>query len=613
MAIQETVEIAIVASSNLDQVSAKAKSALRSLQGDAKATGKAMNEAGKGTKGLGQGLQATEKIAQSAGGRVAELTGRFKSLGEGLALLGGAGGVLVGVTLAAAGVTLALGAMAVAAVSVVAAADEAVVRMKDLGMATKAQVADIQGANDAMAGLGVVMDSMTVTLADELSPAVERISILMVAMGLAAVDAWNNIGGLGGVIDGLKSPVTWLEDSMSSLAVSMGILSEEDAALAKALRSIRDDTDGFDMTMTDLEATLGDYVGKAEAVIGKLGEQRKAKVDLTAATKELQAAEEAYMKIIDQSKMAGLEGLELFQAREDAAVRAAAVESERLTAQLDGLDQFSTAYETTLLQIMALEEQLDLTLRGIWEERAAFIEEQNVARVESWRTNQDLVLAGIEEENAARQKAAEDQAAADEENANRRKAMQDSIVESSMMGIQALIDIGSTITSMFKNAGGAAKAFFIAQKAASIGQVAINTAEAVTKAVAQWGPPPSPAGIAAIASALLVGASSAVQIAAQQPPKFHLGTMNAGASASSMSAPMPSGSGPGELAAILQAGETVRTKEQEAALRNAVPIVLIQSDHRLYEAQARMSLNRGVLREAIQPGASLGQERFNQT
>ena len=47
-------------------------------------------------------------------------------------------------------------------------------------------------------------------------------------------------------------------------------------------------------------------------------------------------------------------------------------------------------------------------------------------------------------------------------------------------------------------------------------QVGIDTASAIVKGIAQFGPPPSPAGIAAIASASLIGITQAMAIMNQQ-------------------------------------------------------------------------------------------------
>jgi hypothetical protein len=74
-----------------------------------------------------------------------------------------------------------------------------------------------------------------------------------------------------------------------------------------------------------------------------------------------------------------------------------------------------------------------------------------------------------------------------------------------------------------------AKRQFDRDKALRISQVAIDTATAIVKGIAQFGPPPSPLGIAAIASAGIIGAAQIATIASQKfegtagsitPPSF---------------------------------------------------------------------------------------------
>lgn len=87
------------------------------------------------------------------------------------------------------------------------------------------------------------------------------------------------------------------------------------------------------------------------------------------------------------------------------------------------------------------------------------------------------------------------------------------------------------------------KAQFNRDKAIKLGQVAIDTASAIVKAIAQYGPPPSPLGIAGIASAGVIGVTQALAIANQQykagsapsAPNFSTagGGVSAGAGASS--------------------------------------------------------------------------------
>jgi hypothetical protein len=82
---------------------------------------------------------------------------------------------------------------------------------------------------------------------------------------------------------------------------------------------------------------------------------------------------------------------------------------------------------------------------------------------------------------------------------------------------------------------------FEKDKALKIAQIAINTASAIIKGIAEFGPPPSPLGIAAIASAGVLGITQAAAVASQKyeggqaptMPDFSSAGGSTGASASS--------------------------------------------------------------------------------
>jgi hypothetical protein len=82
---------------------------------------------------------------------------------------------------------------------------------------------------------------------------------------------------------------------------------------------------------------------------------------------------------------------------------------------------------------------------------------------------------------------------------------------------------------------------FQKDKALKLAEIAINTAAAIIKGIGQFGPPPSPAGIAAIAAAGVLGITQAAAVASQKyeggqaptMPDFGGGGASTGASASS--------------------------------------------------------------------------------
>ena len=94
------------------------------------------------------------------------------------------------------------------------------------------------------------------------------------------------------------------------------------------------------------------------------------------------------------------------------------------------------------------------------------------------------------------------------------------------------------------------RAQFNRDKALRLAQVGIDTASAIVKGIAEFGPPPSPAGIAAIASASLIGITQALAIANQQ---YQSGT-----------APTPPQLGSGATGGLTGAGASTFTANTNA-------------------------------------------------
>jgi hypothetical protein len=121
------------------------------------------------------------------------------------------------------------------------------------------------------------------------------------------------------------------------------------------------------------------------------------------------------------------------------------------------------------------------------------------------------------------------------------------------------------------------KAQFNRDKAIKLAQIAIDTASAIVKGIAQFGPPPSPAGIAAIASASLIGITQALAVMNQKyqagsaPTPPQLGTGGGGGTA---------GAGASSFTANTNAQTTdlaQLTKGQQAQVPTA-KVVVLESD-----------------------------------
>jgi hypothetical protein len=125
---------------------------------------------------------------------------------------------------------------------------------------------------------------------------------------------------------------------------------------------------------------------------------------------------------------------------------------------------------------------------------------------------------------------------------------------------------------------------FQKDKAAKIAQIAINTASAIIKGIAEFGPPPSPLGIAAIASAGVLGITQAAAVASQKYEGGQAPTMpdlgggaSAGASAASFAPNMnaqttsladylPGGAnGPGISQVVVLESDITGTQQKVAA------------------------------------------------
>lgn len=121
------------------------------------------------------------------------------------------------------------------------------------------------------------------------------------------------------------------------------------------------------------------------------------------------------------------------------------------------------------------------------------------------------------------------------------------------------------------------KAQFARDKALRLAQVGIDTASAIVKGIAQFGPPPSPAGIAAIASASLIGITQAMAIMNQ---KYQAGSAPTPPQLSSGGGGALSGAGASSFTANTQAQTTDLTQlgQGQQATTMTSQVVVLESD-----------------------------------
>ena len=206
----------------------------------------------------------------------------------------------------------------------------------------------------------------------------------------------------------------------------------------------------------------------------------------------------------------------------------------------------------------------------------------------------DQILGNIGAINETRAKAAENyaaqldaQAAADEERSRAgfeaeiarvqelQRARAQATQEYLFSGIAAAATLAQAVADSAEEGSAAQQAAAIAafrlNQAGSIGTIAINTAEAITKAIALFGPPPSPAGVAGIAFASAIGLAQAAAVAAQAPPSFHTGGVIA-------SNPLA----PDETMIVARKGEEVRTRQEQGGGANVTVQMVYQ--HRIFDS-----------------------------
>lgn len=293
----ETIVIGIQAQADLTGFD-RAEKAVKDLGRATSQTSGQMQRAAKSTGQMSSGLQAADRFAKSFGGRIGESSEKIRNFGEGVGLLGAAGGPLAAATLAIGAAGLAFAGLTAAVVGTVMAANDAVDRLEEIGEVSAEQAESIRRANTALGAMGIAADTVTVAIAERFAPAVERVSTLIVALGLMLSDTVEATGSWARAVEdayeSITAPLRALDDALLTLQVRLGIMTEEQAEFNRA---IRDATGPFDFLtdgLGDLEVAMGDYLPRAQEVIGSLdemGERGKAAAD--AAAESLKAWETA--------------------------------------------------------------------------------------------------------------------------------------------------------------------------------------------------------------------------------------------------------------------------------------------------------------------------------
>lgn len=365
---------------------------------------------------------------------------------------------------------------------------------------------------DEQAGLSDALDQTKKAIGDRFVPVFEGMLIGVTAGTLAIRDFAVR------VLDAASAMLAWYETLPNAAKAAISLVDPT----MRNLEAIHKLSEGLRTGTID----VGGYVTEARSLIGTL-----------AATK---AATEGSSKSTHKAATAHKAAAAAAKEQEDAAGKAALAEIE---ADQDLTDQI-------LANIIAVDEARATSAA----KRAAELDAQ--AEADRQRTSESFAaeIAQVEELRRARL-----------------AAMQDYLTS----GISAAATLAQAISDGAKEGSDAQKeAAMIAfrlNQAGSIATIGINTAEAITKAIALFGPPPSPAGIAGITLASAIGIAQAAAVAAQPPPTFHTGGVIA-------SNPLA----PDETMIVARKGEEVRTRQDQGG--GAPLVVQMVYQHRIFDS-----------------------------
>lgn len=275
--------------------------------------------------------------------------------------------------------------------------------------------------------------------------------------------------------------------------------------------------------LTTSSAEYGEEIGALDAEIAKsigiLGENVDVTNDLAAATDRGTAAKKAAADAERAWQKAWRESLAIM-AEDTERVRQVEAGIESLgeaqhTAAVAQMDDWQAIEDATRRQLDAILEtyQATLLLADTDQQRLDSLAAYSAAKME-------IQAAEAVQMQELRDKAAEQSRKDFEREMEQAHRLSQERIGYAMATAGAVEGIAAEIAA---RGGESAKFAAGVAKASAMFQVGVDTAAAVVKGIALFGPPPSPAGIAAITAASAIGATQAGLIAAEPLPEFHTG------------------------------------------------------------------------------------------
>lgn len=528
-----STEAATKVLSNVERAVQKAeKAAKRSSAAISKANRAAAVEASKASKEAQDGLKGVYELAGGSGDRIEKLSKVWAALSN----------PVVASTVA----VVALGAAAVGAVAGMMAAVDAAERLnKELEPLNDLEgfgippedLASIQAANSSMEALSKIAAQAVVVLGAEFAPAIEKVGLELVKLGLMALDAWTAF--MEGE-DLLHALAVWLTDKMvkaflspvEALMTLIGLMGDLATvvgadALGESLSGLQDRWDGwtksvatsavdfyFDAAADSLDE-LGDstatYDERAKELIGTLTEQRTATKALTTSTEDDTKALEAARKEAERL----------------------AAERLKLSGQLMALVDRETKHRRSAIEVIQAEEAEALeALRENYVQRATLAGDDASAQLTIYLQTLEARQALEEEFSKRRIELTEEESAAKMELAQSEWSTYLQLGSQAISALMSLSDlvlenqVGNLEEGTDAHKAAAVRQFRI-QKGLALALSIVQQAQAALASIASLGPPvpPNIKGIVGMAVAATSGVASMAAIAASKPPTFHTGGM----------------------------------------------------------------------------------------
>ena len=626
-AAQETlikVEKAVQRAEKASKASSKAIA--RAQKSAAKATEKSSQDAT-------EGLKALFEFAGGSGDQVDKLAKIMAGMGSSALMAAGAALAL------AAGLAVVVGTVS-GVVALVAAAEELEEGLKPFRELEGFEGLDpevwgsVQRTNSALNVLGSIADQVVQTLGGNLAPTTERISFLLVKMGLMGLDAFQAFEQGKNILRELAVFMTTLlvkafmspTNALAKMANMLGLLAGALGAseLEAKLTGIKDKWDSW--TRSVAETAVDFYIDKASDSLDDMSESTMdydarahkliaTQVELGKATHETSAAVGKLNDELDEGKTTEEEYAEAQRKAAEADAKRAK-DLARLSKMAQDLVATETAHRMTAAEKIdasearALERLSELTEARI---AAAELETEAVdAYIEGQmrRTELEAEFSQQRIDLANAESAAKIAAASNEWSTYTQLAME------STAAVGNLIDVlyDRRISQMEEGTEAHKKASrrqFVIEKSLAIATAVLQATGAVLKTLREYGPPVYPdfMAIAAMSATATIGTAGIASVAAAQPPSMHTGGIVGRPAPDEADRRLRSGEAVLNARATAQMGESaINAANAGGSMGQGPMVVVVEYKNQVLDNQVS-DLTRvpgSALRSAVKQGSRVG-------